>query len=70
VNKTDQIKTLAVAIDEKDHIIRKLTAELGNLQVQNAEYSQIVAELTDKLKNYEDTHGTVFKPSRNISNQK
>tara|TARA_E500000331_G_scaffold350932_1_gene396714 strand:- start:1448 stop:1660 length:213 start_codon:yes stop_codon:yes gene_type:complete len=70
VNKTDQIKTLAIAIDEKDHIIKKLTAELGNLQVQNAEYSQIVAELTNKLKDYEDKHGTVFRPSRNISSQK
>ena len=38
---SDQIKALAVAIDEKDYIIKKLSAELGNLEVQNADYSQL-----------------------------
>ena len=66
MTKTDQIKTLAVAIEEKDHIIRKLTAQLGNLEVQNADYSQIVKELSDKLDLYQNKYGTVFK-SRNTS---
>ena len=69
MTKTDQIKTLAVAIEEKDHIIKKLTAQLGNLEVQNADYSQIVKELSDKLDLYQNKYGTVFK-SKNISNQK
>ena len=45
MRNSDQIKALAVAIDEKDHVIKKLSAELGNLEVQNADYSQIVKEL-------------------------
>jgi hypothetical protein len=53
-----------VAIEEKEHIIRKLSAELGNLEVQIAEYRQIVQELSDKLKLYENKYGTVFKSSR------
>ena len=40
--------------------IKKLEAELGNLKVQNADYSQIVGELSDKLKKYENKYGTVF----------
>ena len=67
---TDQLKALAVAIEEKDHIIKKLTAELGNLEVQNTDYQQIVTELSDKLKLYETKYGTVFMPARNTSNQK
>jgi|TARA_R110000851_G_scaffold303416_1_gene460986 hypothetical protein len=67
---SDQIKSLAVAIDEKEYIIKKLSAELGNLEVQNADYSQIVKELSDKLKLYENKYGTVFKPARNTSDQK
>ena len=61
MNKTDQIKSLAIAIDEKDSTIRKLTAELGNLEVQNAEYSQILQELSDKLKLYESKYGVVYR---------
>lgn len=70
MNKEDQIRSLVVAIEEKDHIIRKLTAKVGNLEVQNADYSQIVEELSDKLKLYESKYGTVFKASRNTSDQK
>lgn len=70
MNTTDQLKALAVAIEEKDHIIKKLTAELGNLEVQNTDYQQIVTELSDKLKLYENKYGTVFMPARNTSNQK
>tara|TARA_B100000519_G_scaffold154227_1_gene135388 strand:+ start:604 stop:816 length:213 start_codon:yes stop_codon:yes gene_type:complete len=70
MNTTDQLKALAVAIEEKNHIIKKLTAELGNLEVQNTDYQQIVTELSDKLKLYETKYGTVFMPARNTSNQK
>ena len=63
MNTTDQIKALAVAIEEKDNIIRKLSAELGNLEVQNADYSQIVKDLSDKVKLYEKKYGAVFKNS-------
>ena len=63
MNNTDQIKALAVAIEEKDNIIRKLSAELGNLEVQNADYSQIVKDLSDKVKLYEKKYGAVFKSS-------
>ena len=42
-----------------------LRAQVGNLEVQNADYSQIVKELSDKLKLYENKYGTVFKPARN-----
>ena len=66
----DQIKALAVAIEEKENLIRKLTGELGNLEVQNADYQQTVKELSDKLKLYENKYGTVFRPARNTSSQK
>ncbi len=55
---------------ESKAVIRKLEAQVGNLQVQNADYQQIVQELSDKLKLYENKYGTVFRPSRNTSNQK
>ena len=66
----DQIRSLVVAIEDKDNIIKKLSAEVGNLEVQNADYSQIVKELSDKLKLYENKYGTVFRASRNTSDQK
>ena len=56
--------------EEFDLEIKKLKAEVGNLKVQNADYSQIVQELSNKIKNYENKYGTVFQPSRNTSNQK
>ena len=46
--------------EDKNLQTKKLEAELGNLQVQNADYSQIVQELSDKLKKYENKYGTVF----------
>ena len=64
MKKDDQIRSLVVAIEEKENIIRKLSAELGNLEVQNADYSQIVTELSDKLELYESKYGTVFGPAR------
>ena len=51
--------------EDKNLQTKKLEAEVGNLQVQNADYSQIVQELSDKLKKYENKYGTVFKPARN-----
>ena len=65
MKNTDQIKALAVAIEEKDNQIRMLIAQQGNHEVQIAEYRQIVKELSDKLELYESKYGTVFKSSRN-----
>ena len=64
MKNADQIKALAVAIEEKDNQIRMLMAQQGNHEVQIAEYRQIVKELSDKLKLYESKYGTVFKPAR------
>ena len=64
MKNTDQIKSLVVAIEEKDNQIRMLLAQQGNHEVQVAEYRQIVQELSDKLKLYENKYGTVFKSSR------
>ena len=50
--------------------VKLLRAQLGNLEVQVADYQQIVKELSDKLKLYEKKYGLVFKPSRNTSTQK
>ena len=65
MKNADQIKALAVAIEEKDNQIRMLMAQQGNYEVQIAEYIQIVKELSDKLKLYESKYGTVFRPARN-----
>ena len=65
MKNADQIKALAVAIEEKDNQIRMLIAQQGNHEVQIAEYRQIVKELSDKLKLYESKYGTVFKSARN-----
>ena len=61
---SDQIKALAVAIEEKDNYIRMLLAQQGNNEVQIAEYRQIVRELSDKLELYEHKYGTVFRTAR------
>ncbi len=55
---------------ESKTVIRQLEAQVGNLKVQNADYQQIVKELSDKLRLYENKYGTVFHPSRNTSDQK
>lgn len=44
--------------------IRLLKIQLGNLEVQIADYQQIVKELSDKLQLYEEINGTVFRPAR------
>ena len=49
-----------MAKEDKNLQTKKLEAEIGNLQVQNADYQQIVQELSDKLKQYENKYGTVF----------
>ncbi len=64
MKNADQIKALAVAIEEKDNQIRMLMAQQGNYEVQIAEYRQIVKELSDKLELYESKYGTVFRPAR------
>tara|TARA_B100000214_G_C23709858_1_gene509199 strand:+ start:345 stop:515 length:171 start_codon:yes stop_codon:yes gene_type:complete len=38
-----------------------LQAQIGNLEVQIADYRQIVQELTEKLMRYESKYGSVFK---------
>ena len=48
---------------------KKLKAEVGNLEVQIADYRQIINELSEKLKLYENKYGTVFRPARNTSDQ-
>ena len=50
--------------------VRLLRAQIGNLEVQVADYQQIVKELSDKLNVYEKKYGTVFVSSRNISDQR
>jgi|TARA_B110001454_G_C12657445_1_gene408094 uncharacterized coiled-coil DUF342 family protein len=52
--------------EDKNLQIKKLSAEVGNLQVQNAEYSQIVKELSEKIELYQKKHGTVFKSANNF----
>ena len=65
MKNSDTIKALAVAIEEKDNHIRMLLHKQGNNEVQISEYRQIVKELSDKLKLYENKYGTVFRPARN-----
>ena len=47
-------------IEEKDAQIKKLCAEVGNLEFQITDYRQIVKELSERLSKYETLHGTVF----------
>ena len=50
--------------------VRLLRAQLGNLEVQVADYQQIVKELSDKLSLYENKYGTVFRSRKNYPTQK
>jgi len=50
--------------------VRLLRAQIGNLEVQVADYQQIVKELSDRLGLYEKKYGTVFVSSRNTSDQR
>ena len=47
-------------IEDKDVQIKKLCAEIGNLEFQVTDYRQIVRELSERLSKYETLHGTVF----------
>ena len=47
-------------IEDKDAQIKKLCAEIGNLEFQITDYQQIVRELSERLSKYETLHGTVF----------
>jgi cell division protein FtsL len=50
-------------VDLQDEI-RILKLQLGNLEVQITDYQQIVKELSDKLRLYEEINGSVFRPAR------
>lgn len=53
-------------MDKDDN--KRLEFEIGNLQVQVAEYQQIIKELSDKVKLYEQKYGSVFKKSNTTTN--
>ena len=57
-------------IEDKDVQIKKLCAEIGNLEFQITDYRQIVKELSDKLSKYETLHGSVFRASTKDSEEK
>ena len=61
MNKDDQLKSMAVALEDRDNQIRVLTAQQHNHEVQVSEYRQIVKELSDKITLYEKKFGSVFK---------
>ena len=47
-------------LDLEDEI-RLLKLQLGSLEVQIADYQQLIKELSDKLVLYQKKYGTVFK---------
>ena len=53
MNKSEQIKSLCITVEDQSNVINKMTAEIGNYDVQIAEYRQIIQELSNKLKMYE-----------------
>ena len=54
---------------DKENNIRLLEARIGNLEVQLSEYRQIIQELSDRLKAYENKMGSVFvKGDRDTDN--
>ncbi len=53
------VKDDKIEIAELYKKLAEATKEVGNLSVQNADYSQIVGELSDKLKKYENKYGSV-----------
>ena len=60
----DRLEALALEVQQKDAEIRRLSAQVGNLEFQNAEYSQIVKELSDRLRLYEEINGSIFRSAR------
>ena len=63
MNKSEQLKSLCITVEDQSNVINKMTAEIGNYDVQIAEYRQIIQELSNKLKMYESKYGKVFKRS-------
>ena len=63
MNKSEQIKSLCITVEDQSNVINKMTAEIGNYDVQIAEYRQIIQELSNKIKMYESKYGKVFKRS-------
>ena len=53
---------------DKDDKNKKLLAQLGNLEVQIAEYQQIITEMSKKLQLYEKKYGSVFKRANYTEN--
>lgn len=56
-------KSATVPVEQHEEVIRIMSAQMGNLEVQIADYRQIVKELSNKLKLYEKKYGVVFKNS-------
>ena len=46
----ERLETYTLTNEELQREIQRLTAEIGNLQVQVSEYREIVAELSQRLK--------------------
>ena len=57
----DKVDKLAKEIEEKDRQIKSLCADIGSLEFQVSDYQQIVSELTERLKKYENIAGSVFR---------
>ena len=53
-------------MDKEDN--KRLEYEDGNLQLQVAENQQIIKEMSDKIKLYEQKYGSVFKKSNTTTN--
>ena len=49
--------------------LAEATKQIGNLAVQNADYSQIVGDLSNKIKQYEKKHGSVFTKGSSSSTE-
>ena len=47
----ERLETYTLTNEELQREIRRLTAEIGNLQVQVSEYREIVAELSHRSNN-------------------
>ena len=50
----ERLETYTLTNEELQREIRRLTAEIGNLQVQVTEYREIVAELSARLSSVSD----------------
>ena len=49
--------------------LAEVTKQVGNLKVQNADYSQIVGDLSNKIKQYENKYGGVFTKGSSSSKE-